>query len=63
MDINLFVISVVLVIVGVVIMLKHKFYQYATDDMLFATKLKIFLSGLLFCLIGIYGLISEIIKL
>ena len=63
MDIKLFVISVIFVIIGVVIMIKHKFYQYDTNDMLFATKLKIFLSGLLFSLIGIYGLISEMLKL
>ncbi|TRX01830.1 hypothetical protein FNW10_09365 [Flavobacterium gawalongense] len=63
MDIKLFVISIVFVIIGVVIMIKHKFYEYDTNDMSFATKLKIFLSGLLFSLIGIYGLMNEILKL
>lgn len=32
---------------------KHKFYEYDIDDMLFASKLKVFLSGVLFILIGI----------
>lgn len=44
-------------------MIKHKFYKYDTSDMLFATKLKVFLSGLLFSLIGLYGIINEILKI
>lgn len=63
MDISLFVISIISFIVGIFIMVKNKFYKYETDDMLFATKLKVFLGGLLFSLIGIYGLISEMLKL
>ena len=63
MDIKLFMISIICVIIGVIIMIKHKFYKYDTSDMLFATKFKIFLSGLLFSLIGLYGLVSEILKL
>lgn len=63
MDSKLFVISIVCVIIGVVIMIKHKFYRYDTSDMLFATKLKVFLSGLLFSLIGLYGIVSEILKM
>jgi hypothetical protein len=63
MDIKLFIISIACVILGVSIMLKHKFYNYDTSDMLFTTKLKVFLSGLLFSLIGLYGIVSEILKI
>ncbi len=63
MDAKLFVISIVCVIIGAIIMIKHKFYKYDTNDMLFATKLKIFLSGLLFSLIGLYGIVSEVLKI
>jgi len=63
MDIKLFLLSVFFVVIGVVIMVRHKFYKYDSSDMLFATKLKVFLSGLLFCFIGCWGLISEISKL
>jgi hypothetical protein len=48
-------VGVLFCLVGVVICLKNKFYKYAADDMSFATKLKIFSSGLLFILIGIFG--------
>lgn len=63
MDTKLFVISIICVIIGIIIMIKHKFYKYDTSDMLFATKLKVFLSGLLFSLIGLYGIINEILKI
>lgn len=63
MDIKLFLICILSLVIGIIIMSKNKFFKYETDDMLFATKLKVFLGGLLFCLIGIYGLISEILKL
>ncbi len=49
-------------IVGLIIMFKHKFYHYSTNDMLFATKFKIFLSGLLASLIGVYGLFKLFIE-
>lgn len=48
---------------GILIMIRHKFYKYDPSDMLFATKLNVFLGGLLFCLIGIYVLVDGIIKL
>ena len=63
MDTKLFVISIVCVIIGVLIMIKNPFYNYDTKDMLFATKLKVFLSGLLFSLMGLYGIISEVSKI
>ncbi len=46
---------------GLIICLKNKFYKYDTDDMLFPTTLKIFMSGLLLILIGICAFISYLI--
>jgi hypothetical protein len=63
MDANFFVIGIVFLIIGVIIMTKNKFYKYDTNDMLFATKLKVFLSGFLFSLIGLYGIVSEGLKI
>jgi hypothetical protein len=63
MDAILFVISIVFFIIGVIIMKKNKFYKYDTNDMLFATKIKVFLSGFLFSLIGLYGIVSEGLKI
>lgn len=45
-------------LVGVVICLKNKFYKLDTDDMIFTAKLKIFLSGLLFIMTGMFGFVS-----
>jgi len=52
------IIGIISCLVGLVICIKNKFYKYDTDDMSFATKLKIFLSGLLLILIGICAFIS-----
>lgn len=43
-------------------MLNYKFYKHSPDDMSFATELKVFLGGLLFSLIGVYGIIDNILK-
>jgi hypothetical protein len=53
-----FIIGIFFCLIGVVICIKNKFYIYDADDMSFATKLKIFLSGLLFIMIGIFAFIS-----
>lgn len=62
MDYKFFSVSVIFVILGVVIMKRNKFYKYRTDDMLFAAGLKLFLSGFLFCFIGVSVIISELLK-
>jgi hypothetical protein len=65
MDVKVILICVALLILGVIIMVTHKFYRYETSDMLFATKFRVFLGGLLLSLVGVYGLfkaISESIK-
>ncbi len=61
MDYRLFLVCIVFMFLGIVIMKKNKFYDYPTDDMLFATKLKVFLSGFLLFGIGIYGIISGLL--
>jgi uncharacterized membrane protein YhfC len=49
--------------IGIFFMVKNKFWKYDSSDMLSAASLKLFLGGLLFLLIGIYGLVDGIIKL
>lgn len=63
MDIKITLSCVVLFIVGIVVMVTHKFYRYNASDMLFATKLKVFLGGLLSSLVGAYGLVKAILDL
>lgn len=63
MDVKYIILGILFVVIGLVIMLKHKFYKYKTDDMLFATKFKVFFSGIIACFIGFYFLINEIVKL
>lgn len=63
MNIELFLLSLIFIIIGIIIMVKHKFYRFNSSDMLFASKFKIFLSGLLFTLVGLYGFIQEIFKI
>ena len=63
MDTNLFIISIVFLIIGAIIMTKNKFYKYDSNDMLFVTKLKVFLSGFLFGVIGLDGIVSEGLKI
>ncbi len=63
MDVKLFLISILCIVFGIMVMVRHKFYKYETDDTLFATKLRVFMGGLLFCFIGCYGLVSELLKL
>ena len=62
MDVKIFLISILFTVFGIIIMVWHKFYKYETDDMLFATKLKVFMGGLISTLIGCYGLVSELLK-
>jgi hypothetical protein len=45
--------GIMFVFLGFGIMIKNKFFKYDSSDMLFATKIKVFLSGLLFFLLGL----------
>ncbi len=63
MDFRLFSLSLVILIVGIITMIKNKFNNYDFFDMLFSIKLRMFLCGLLLSLLGLCGIISEILKL
>ena len=63
MDFKILLICVLLVIVGIMLMVKNKFYKHPANDMSFPAELKLFLSGVLLSLIGIYGIVSEILKI
>jgi hypothetical protein len=63
MDIKLLLACIFFLFIGIIIMIKNKFYKHPSDDMLFATEFKIFSSGLLFCFIGICGIIDQILKM
>ena len=53
---------VISIAVGILLMLKNKFYRHNSDNMLFPAELKVFLGGFLLCLLGLYGLVAEVIK-
>lgn len=57
---NYIIIGIVFIIIGTLVMIKHRFYKYDPSDMLFATELKIFLGGLTLALAGFYILFLEI---
>jgi|GEM_PF-1468246 len=57
-DIFIVLFSFLAIIVGFFIIRSNEFYKVPRTDMLFAIKLKMFLSALLLLLIGVYGLIS-----
>lgn len=57
MDSGSVLLFVAMLVIGFVIVVKNKFYKYSSSDILFATKLRVFLAGLLFCLIGVYGIV------
>lgn len=63
MDIKLTLVFVGLFIFGLIVMITHKFYKYDTSDMLFATKLRVFLGGLLSSVIGVYGIVKAILAM
>ena len=62
MNIQFFIVGVISVLLGMVIMLKNKFYRYKTNDMLFVTKLRVFLGSAVLVLFGILIMINEIRK-
>ena len=62
MDVKLLLISILFIVFGIMVMVRHKFYKYRSDDMLFATKFRVFMSGLLSTFVGCYILVSELLK-
>ncbi|RDV13374.1 hypothetical protein DXT99_20360 [Pontibacter diazotrophicus] len=63
MDIVLTILCVFSILLGIMIIVRHKFYKYDMSDMLFVTKLKSFILGLIFIMVGLYGLLDGIAKL
>lgn len=62
MDITLFSIGSVSLIVGIILIIRNRFYKHKSSDMLFVAELKIFLGGLILVGIGLAILINEIKK-
>jgi hypothetical protein len=60
MDIGFILLSTLFVIIGVVFMIRNRFYRYNLNDSLFLAELKLFLGGVLFFLLGSYGLYYEL---
>jgi hypothetical protein len=63
MDTVVLLLSILFIIIGIIIMLRNKFYKYDTSSMLFPATLKVFMSGLIFFIIGFYGFVYEMSKL
>jgi hypothetical protein len=63
MDTVVLLLSVVFIAVGLIIMVRHRFYKYDMGSVFFATKIKVFTGGLIFFLMGSYALVSELSKL
>lgn len=51
------------VVVGILLIFNNKFHKQKSDTMLFPTELKLFLTGFILCILGCYGLVSELSKL
>jgi uncharacterized protein YjeT (DUF2065 family) len=62
MEMTLFLLSIVFIIAGVILMIRNKFYKTSTKTMLFPAEIKLFLSGLILVLMGVYIFISELLK-
>ena len=62
MNISFLVVGVISLVLGIVMMIKHKFYKYKTSDMLFATKLRVFSSSAVLALFGLLVLYYELKK-
>jgi hypothetical protein len=55
--------GIIFIFLGFRIMMKNKFFKYDSSDMLFATKIKVFLSGLLFFFLGLAVFVNGILDL
>lgn len=62
MNFQFLVVGILSVILGIFLMVKHKFYKYKSSDMLFAAKLKVFSSSAVLALFGLLVLINELKK-
>lgn len=55
--------GIVATVIGLILMSKYKFYKYDRSDMLFATKLKVFLSSFILFALGLFLIINEVLKI
>jgi len=62
-DITTFAVCVLFLLVGIVLMVKNRFYKHKSNDILFPIELRMFLGGGILTLLGGYGVIVELIKL
>lgn len=62
MNITFFIVGIVSVILGVILMIKHKFYKYKTSDMMFFSKFRVFSGSAILALFGLLILINELKK-
>ncbi|GEC77322.1 hypothetical protein B0A61_03900 [Flavobacterium aquatile LMG 4008 = ATCC 11947] len=63
MSYNFLLIGIISLIIAIFLLRKYKFYKYKTSDMLFATKLQVFLGALVLAMFGIMIILYEILKL
>jgi hypothetical protein len=63
MNSTFFLVGVVSLSTGVLMMLKHKFFNYKSTDMLFASKLRVFLASAVLALFGVLLIFNELKKL
>ncbi len=63
MDITLFSIGFVTLMIGIILMIRNRFYKHKSSDILFVAELKIFLGGLILTGMGIAILINELNKM
>lgn len=63
MNITFTITGIVSLIIAFFLIRNYKFYNHKVDDMLFATKLKVFLGAIILVIYGLFIIINEIMKL
>lgn len=62
MEMTLFLFSIIFIVIGVILIIRNKFYNTSTKTMLFAAEIKLFILGLILVLMGFYILVNEFLK-
>ncbi|ALJ00747.1 hypothetical protein DC20_19375 [Rufibacter tibetensis] len=55
--------SILCIPLGIFILIKHKFWKYNSYETLFWTGARNFISGLIFLMIGVFGIYDIVVKL
>jgi len=63
MNVRILLIGVLCIVIGLMMMMRSKFYKYETSDMLFGAKLNTFIPSAFLVLLGIVCLGHELKKL